>query len=176
MSAFPTEALLELAALSWPPALLGAGLGAAGAALLLALWARARAKGDGPRDVSLLSPTLAVELLEGAARRAWLLSVTLDLLELDPDAPATPTARAIARACRLQLIPLRQGHDEPRAQALEQLLWRAARLARAGQLDDLAPWHQLRAQLDTGPPEPGAPDESDSSGARAPHPGPGAQK
>lgn len=92
------------------------------------------------RDVTLLSPTLAVEMLDGAARRAWLLSVVLDLsiegVELDDQKPGAPARRAlIAPSC-----------DETKAHALEVALKRALNTLDSPQTP--ATWRTIRRDLD----------------------------
>lgn len=88
--------------------------------LVRALYITLRLPASVPADVSLLSPTLATELLGPHAARAWLLAVALDLYVKDlPDHLSLP--RTLGRLARLRLIHMRDERDHeaiPIARAL----------------------------------------------------------
>lgn len=101
--------------------LLTASTIAAGALVTAIVRRRARAT---RHALPLLNPLLAVEVLEGAARRAWLLSVVLDLsLDAQTSDVVERRVRALTREVRTQL--LRQHDDALHAEHLERLVKRA---------------------------------------------------
>lgn len=121
--------------------LLGGAFSLTGVILLIGFWLLDHR--NQRRDVTLLSPTLAVEMLDGAARRAWLLSIVLDLdpsredLDTSPNMPGASARRALVHpAC-----------DETTALALEAALRHAlATLEHTARLPET--WRTIRRDLD----------------------------
>ncbi len=92
-------------------------------------WQRSR-HASRQADVSLLSPTLATELLGPCAARAWLLSVALDLIAKELPEDLT-LLRSLGRHARVKLITLRDTRDPeaiPIASALAECCHMADRL------------------------------------------------
>ena len=113
------QALME-DPLLWPVllcALLFFGAALIGLSILLTkIHASTSTRHSPPRDVSLLSPTLATELLAPNAAQAWLLSVALDLaIAQRPSLPreTSRTLTALARSTRLLLIQTLRDHPTP---------------------------------------------------------------
>jgi hypothetical protein len=91
-----------------------------------------------PADVSLLSPTLATELLGPHAARAWLLAVALDLYARDLPAHLDQP-RTLGRLARLRLIHMRDERDHeavPIAAALAACCHQCALMLDEGPSDD----------------------------------------